>query len=53
VKPEHPEEELTEGVEHLDEEVPPQAHIGSQVWDQQVEAVGGRHELPEVSSDED
>lgn len=52
VKPENAEEECAEGIEHLDKEVPPQANVGSQVWNQEVEAVCRRHELPEIPSDE-
>lgn len=32
VEPEDAEEEISEGVKHLDEEVPPQAHIRRKVW---------------------
>lgn len=34
MKPEDSEEKCTEGVEHFDEEVPPQANVGGQVGDQ-------------------
>jgi hypothetical protein len=51
VKPEHAQKELPEGVEHLDEEIPPQTHIRSQIGDQQMEAISGGHEFPEVPSD--
>lgn len=39
VKPENTEEKCAEGIEHLNKEVPPQANVGSQVWNQEVEAV--------------
>jgi hypothetical protein len=50
MKPEDTKEKFTEGIEHFDEEVPPETNIGGQVRDQKVEAIRRRHELPEVSS---
>lgn len=52
VKPEYTEEKPSEGIEHLDEEIPPQPDIRCQIRDQQLEAIGRRHEFAEIVNDQ-
>ena len=46
VQPEDAKEELAEGVEHLNEEVPPEAHVWGKVWQQQTDAICGSQKVP-------
>lgn len=51
MKPEDTEEEGAERVEHLDEEVPPEAGIGGQVRQGELDTIGASEELPRVTSE--
>lgn len=46
VEPEDAQEELSERVEHFDEEVPPQPHVWRQVRQQKMRAVGRWDKFP-------
>lgn len=48
VQPEDGEEEAAEGVEDLDEEVPPEADVGREVGERELDAVGALEEGPRV-----
>lgn len=49
VQPEDGEEKATEGVEDLDEEVPPETDVGREVGQSELDAVGARKECPRVA----
>lgn len=49
MQPEDGEEEPAEGVEDLNEEVPPQANVGCEVGQSELDAVGALEELPRVA----
>lgn len=46
MKPENAQKELAEGVEHFDEEIPPETHVGRQVRQQKTYAVRGSEKVP-------
>lgn len=51
VEPEDGEEEGPEGVEHLDEEVPPQADVWGEVGQRELDAIRAGEELPRVAGE--
>jgi hypothetical protein len=46
MQPEDAEEELAERIKHFNEEVPPEAHVWREVWEQESHAIGGPQEIP-------
>ena len=53
MQPEYTDEEVSERVENLNKEVPPQSHVGCEIRNRDLHAVTGCDELPNISSDED
>ena len=51
MKPEDGKEESSEGVEHFDKEVPPEADVGSEVRECELDAIRADEELPRVAGE--
>lgn len=46
VEPEDAKEELAEGIEHLNEEIPPESHVGCEIRQEKTHTVCRRQEVP-------
>jgi hypothetical protein len=46
MQPKDAEEELAERIKYLNEEVPPEAHVWREIWEQQPNTIGGSQEVP-------
>lgn len=46
MQPKDAQEKLAERVEHLNKKVPPQTHIGRQIWQQKTHTVCRRQKVP-------
>lgn len=51
VQPKDAEEEVPERVKHLGEEVPPETHVGSEVWKKQSDAIRSAQKVPGTRDD--
>ena len=46
VEPEDAKEEFAEGIEHLNEEIPPESHVGCEIRQEKTHTVCRRQEVP-------